>query len=133
MKTIAALLAFGIIAATAATASAEQDTITKSFPVKPGGNLVMKVDRGSIHITTSDSDKVNITVVRELKSVSPSKAKEVFAQHKIEMTSSDGEVKIEAENPQKNRTWLSTNPFNRLQVDYTVAIPSKFNLDLKTA
>jgi DUF4097 and DUF4098 domain-containing protein YvlB len=132
MKTIASLIALGIITAFSSTARAEKDTITKTFPIKAGGNLVMKVDRGSIQITTSDSDKVEVTVLRELKNTSPSKAKEVFAQHKIEMTSSDNEVKIDAENPQQSRSWGSS-PFNHLHVEYTVAIPSKFNLDLKTA
>jgi len=127
----AKLLALGLFALSALTAKAEQDVITKTFPVKAGGKLIMNVDRGSIHITTSDSDKVDVRVTRELKPSSDAEARKVFEQHKIEMSSSDNEVKIEAQNPQKFLGFK--NPFNRLQVEYTVAIPARFDIDVKTA
>src|SRR5207248_8526943 len=41
------------------------------------------------------------------------------------------EVTIEAKNPQKFSSFR--NPFSRLQVNYTIAIPAKFDLNLKTA
>jgi len=120
------LLAAGVI-----TVNADQEVITKSFSVKPGGKLVMNVDRGSIHITTSDSDKVEIRITRDLKRASAAEAKRIYGLHKIDLTSQDNEVKIEAQNPQKGFSF--NNPFNHLQVDYTVAIPSKFDAELKTA
>jgi len=125
------LVVLAIFGAAAVTATAEQDVITKSFPVKAGGKLVMDVDRGSVHITTSDSDKVEIKITRELKDFSTAEAKKVFEQHKIELTSADYEVKIEAQNPQKSFSFK--NPFGRLQVDYTIAIPARFDINVKTA
>jgi DUF4097 and DUF4098 domain-containing protein YvlB len=118
-------------AVTAFAARAEQEVITKSFPVKAGGKLTVNADRGSIHITTSESDKVDVKIMRELKSASAAEAKEVFAQHKIEFTSTGNEVKIEAENPQRKLSF--NNRFSSLQVDYTIAIPAKFDIVLKTA
>src|SRR5437016_6611819 len=126
------LLVCSLFAGTASLiAQADQDIITKSFPVKAGGKLIMNVDRGSVHITTSDSDKVDVKITRELKRASAAEAKKVFEQHKIELSSTDNEVKIEAQNPQKHFGFNS--PFNRLQVDYTIAIPAKFDIDVKTA
>src|SRR5436190_11589814 len=122
----ALLLGLGVI-----SASADPNVITKSFSVKPGGKLTMNVDRGSIHITTSDSDKVDIRITRELKHASAAEAKRVYEQHKIDLTSQDNEVKIDAQNPQKGFSF--NNPFNHLQVDYAIAVPSKFDVDLKTA
>jgi DUF4097 and DUF4098 domain-containing protein YvlB len=124
-------LVLALLAAGAVTANADQDVITKSFAVKAGGKLSLNVDRGSIHITTSDSDKVDVKITRELKQASSNEAKRVFEQHKIELTSKDNEVKIEAENPQKRFGF--NNPFNRLQVDYTITIPAKFDIDVRTA
>jgi DUF4097 and DUF4098 domain-containing protein YvlB len=112
-------------------AKAEQDLITKTFSVKPGGTLTINVDRGSIHVTTSDSDKVDLKITRELKHSSASGAKKIFEQHKIEITSADNEVKIEAAHPQRNSIFNTS--FNRLRVDYTIAIPTKFDINLKTA
>jgi len=122
-----ALLALGI-----GSVRAEQDIITKSFDVKPGAKLVMKVDRGSIHINTSNSEKVDVKIVREVKRVSESKARAIIEQHRIDLSESDGKVLISAENPQQKKSF-GKNPFNNLQVDYTISVPSKFDLDLRTA
>src|ERR1041385_199697 len=128
MKRIA--LALGLFVASF-NANAAEDVITKTFSVTPGGKLLMDVDRGSVHITTSDSGKVDVRITRELKDVSTAEAKKVFEQHKIELTAAENEVNIEAKNPQKNFSFK--NPFSRLQVDYTIAIPARFNIDIKTA
>ena len=125
------LLVLALFAAGAVIANADDDVITRSFPVKPGGKLTLDVDRGSVHITTSDSDKVDVKITRELKRASAAEAKKVFEQHKIELSSTDNEVKIEAQNPQKHFGFNS--PFNRLQVNYTIAIPARFDIDVKTA
>src|SRR5437773_6778683 len=121
MKTITTmtLLASGLLAAGAGSDRADQDIITKSFSVKTGGKLVMNVDRGSIHVTTSDSDKVDVKVVREVRRASASQAKEVLEQHKIEITESGNEVTVDARKPQKH--FWGNNLFNNLRVDYTVA------------
>lgn len=126
-------LTLALVAAGALTAKADEDLLTKSFPVTAGGKLVMNVDRGSIRITTSDSDKVNVKISRELKNVSAAEAKKIFEQHKIEMISKDNEVRIEAKRPEKITIPGLDNPFNRLQVEYTIAIPSRFDIDLRTA
>src|SRR5687767_5829243 len=112
--------------------AAEQDIITKSFTAKPGGNLMMKVDRGSIRVTTSNSDKVDVKIIRELKRASSSKAQEVYALHKIELSQYGDTVKIEADNPQNNRLF-GKNPFNNLHVEYNISVPSQFNLDVRTS
>ena len=61
----------------------------------------MNVDRGSIHVTTSDSDKVDVKVVREVRRVSAAQSKEILEQHKINITESGNEVRVEAEHPKK--------------------------------
>src|SRR6266436_4250869 len=125
------LLVLALFAAGAVIANADDDVITRSFPVKPGGKLTLNVDRGSVHVTTSDTDKVEVKITRELKRASAAEAKKVFEQHKIELSSTDNEVKIEAQNPQKHFGFSS--PFNRLHVDYIIAIPAKFDIDVETA
>src|SRR5215467_11040852 len=70
----ATLLGLALLVTGAVTGRAEQDLITKTFPVKAGGKLILNVDRGSVHISTSDSDKVDIKVTRELKNGSTAEA-----------------------------------------------------------
>src|SRR5207245_11604659 len=99
-------------------ANADENVSTRSFPAKPGGKLTLNVDRGSVHITTSDTDKVDVKITRELKRASTAEAKKVFEQHKIELSSTDNEVKIEAQNAQKHFGFSSH--FNRLHADYSI-------------
>lgn len=110
---------------------AEPEVITRSFDVEPGGELKMRVDRGSIQVKTSAASKVEVKVVRELRGAGESKAKNTYARHKIAMTQSGSSVSIEAES-QTKWSWFG-NPLNRMRVQYIVTVPSKFNLDLKTA
>ena len=70
------LLIAALFTAGAVSVQAEEDVITKTFAMKPGGKLVMNVDRGSIHITTSDSEKVEVRIKRELKDASAAEAKQ---------------------------------------------------------
>ena len=74
---------------------------------------------------------MDVKITRELKNASSAEAKKVFEQHKIELTSTDNEVKIEAANPGKHFGFNKL--LNRLQVDYTVAIPARFDIDVNTA
>src|SRR3954449_11565936 len=131
MKRTAKLFTLIFLAGGQLAVNAGPDVMTKTFPIKAGGKLVMNVDRGSVHITTSASDKVVVRVTRELKNASAAETKRVLEQHQIEFASSENELKIEASSPKR---WLGTsNPFSRLQVDYTVGIPDKFDIDLRTA
>ena len=114
------LVVLALFAAGAVIANADDDVITRSFLVKPGGKLTLDVDRGSVHITTSDSDKVDVKITRELNGGSTAEAKKVCDQHKSELISKDNEVKIEAEKPKMNFSF--NNPFSQLRVNYAIAI-----------
>jgi hypothetical protein len=112
--------------------AAEKDTIEKSFNVQPGQNLFIHADRGSITVLTADSDKVDIKIVRELKRSSDAEAREAYEKHKIDIAQDGDTVRIEA---QDNAGILKgfRNLFKNLHVEYTVSIPSKFNVDLHTS
>lgn len=121
------------------TTFAEQDVLTKSFTAKPGDTLHMRVDRGSIKVLTADSDTVDIKVVRELKRASDSEAREAYEKHKIDIAQDGGTIRIVAENPSKGVRkrflfWQTFKlPFQNLHVEYTITIPSRFDVDLRTA
>lgn len=119
---------FSALLLPALTALAEQNVINKSFNANAGGTLSMNVDRGSIKIVTAGSDKVEIEVVRELKRDSGEKAREIFEQHQIDFTQDGDTIRIEADNNGGFRTL-----FNNMRVEYTVTVPARFNLELRTA
>ena len=109
---------------------AEQDVINKSFDAKPGGVLSMRVDRGTIKILTGNSDKMEIEVTRDVRRTSAEKTRDIINHHQIEFSQDGDTVRIEADNKGFNPL---KNLFNDLQVEYTITLPSRFNLDLRTA
>jgi hypothetical protein len=125
------LAVFWAITFTATALAAEQDVISKAFEVKPGGTLEMRVDRGSIKVLTADGEKVEIKVVRELKKGSKEEARKAYAEHKIETTQNGDTVLIRSERPGFLKGWKNSR--RNLQVEYTISVPAKFNLDLNTA
>ena len=103
----------------------------KTFEAKPGGTLEMRVDRGSIKILSADSGKVEIKVVRELKRGSKEEARQAYEEHKIEMTQNGDTVVIRSEQPGFLKGLKNSR--RNLQVEYTISVPAKFNLDLNTS
>lgn len=124
-------LAALMVATTFALADNIEFKEEKSFTVKPGEKLQMRVDRGSIDITTSSDNQARITAFRTVKSSNERAAAEILAQHELKMTQSAGQVSVEAKFPEKQSLWNSKA--NKLQVRYVVSIPAQFNLDVRTA
>lgn len=125
------VLTAALAVASLGQAWAAQEVITKSFDASQGGKLLMKVDRGAIHVKPGTSDKVEVRVVRELKNTSEDQAKSLFEKHKISFGQQGDTVTIET--PEQRSIFNSNKMLNKLRVDYTVTVPSKFDLELKTA
>ena len=81
-----------------AGASAAEFTrhIEKSFAVTPDGKLVVRADRGTIEITTTQLDGVDVRVFRTLKETSKEKADELFAEHEVDVPLADNTVTVTA-------------------------------------
>jgi len=113
---------------------AAEDLIVQSFEAPPGGKLVMKVDRGSIRITTGPAAQAEIRVERELRRVSASRAAGLFAEHPIEMDSSGGVITVRADRPKtRGWGWFRRDPLASMRVAYVVQIPARFDADVQTA
>jgi DUF4097 and DUF4098 domain-containing protein YvlB len=107
-------------------------TDTNYFTVEPGGKLAMDVDRGGIKVATWDRNQVEVIVQREVHDGTASEADALLKAHKVTFTQHDNEIIVEARGPKSN--WHSL--FGRkpnLNVEFTVMVPGKFDLKLKTA
>ncbi|MBU6400522.1 MAG: DUF4097 family beta strand repeat protein [Verrucomicrobia bacterium] len=124
------LAAVWLAGATLAFADHESN-LAKTFPVSPGGKLVVRADRGTIDVTTSNVDQVAIQVWRAVKGGSKARADEVFADHDVTFTQESNTVTVNARmNESFTSSWFHHRP--NLQVRYEIVIPDKFNVDLKT-
>jgi DUF4097 and DUF4098 domain-containing protein YvlB len=118
--------------AMAASGGEFKDMIVKTFDVKPGGTLIMEVDRGSIDIKTSAHDSIRVEVERKKEASSSAQAQEAFDAHKITFDQDGNTLTIKAKGPQENNgPWWSFR--RQIQVRYSISIPSEFSIDVKTA
>ncbi|MHB8523435.1 MAG: DUF4097 family beta strand repeat-containing protein [Limisphaerales bacterium] len=106
-----------------------ESNLDKSFPASPGGKLVVKADRGAIDITTG-GEQVVIKVFRAVKDGSKADADEVFSKHEVTFVQDGNTVTVNARMKEESSFWSRRR--QNLQVHYEIAIPRKFNVDLKT-
>src|SRR5436190_12281342 len=86
------LLAAGSILA----AEKFENNLEKTFSVSPGGKFVLDADQGSCEITTGEGDKVQVRVLREVKSGTKAEADELFANHEVTFQQDGSAVSVVA-------------------------------------
>jgi hypothetical protein len=105
-----------------------RDEITDSFAVKPGGTLNFDSDLASVEITTSETDRLRADFTREFKVGSAQEADALRQKLDVQMTKTDNDVKITVR-------WAgdrNDRELRKVHVSFRIAIPRKFNLDLRT-
>jgi hypothetical protein len=105
-----------------------RDEITDSFAVKPGGTLNFDSDLASVEITTSETDTLRAELVREFKVSSAQEADVLRQKLDVQMTKTDNDVKITVR-------WAgdrNDRELRKVHVSFRIAMPRKFNLDLRT-
>jgi DUF4097 and DUF4098 domain-containing protein YvlB len=113
-------------------AATTESNLNKSFSAHPGGQLIMDVDRGSIEITTADTSEVKIDVERKVTRESSSKAAEIFAAHEVTFDQDGDRVEVHAKF-KKELSQIFNRGAQHFEVKYRVAVPNRFNLDLRTS
>jgi len=105
-----------------------RDEITDSFVVKPGGTLNFDSDLASVEITTSESETLRAEFVREFKVSNAQEADALRQKLDVQMTKTDNDVKITVH-------WAGDRydrKLRKVHVSFRIAMPRKFNLDLRT-
>jgi len=125
------LLLVGLTSANLLAAAAESN-LDKSFDVKPGGQLIVDADRGSIDIRAGGDSEVQIEVKRKIPGVSQARAEELFAAHQIAFDQDGDRVSVSAR-LKKDLSRRLERDAQKLQVEYRVTVPKRFNLDLRTS
>jgi DUF4097 and DUF4098 domain-containing protein YvlB len=131
----ATLVAIATLSMTLTAGAVEPEIIEKSFDVKSGEKLHMKVDRGNIEVAAHDKNTVMLKITKTVKKASEERAEKLLADHKIEFAQESGVVKITAESPQKKTSFfgLLGGKKGNLSVHYKILVPENFNLTLDTS
>jgi hypothetical protein len=105
-----------------------RDEIVDSFAVKPGGTLTFDSDLASVEITTSESETLRAEFVREFKVSTAQEADALRQKLDVQMTKTGNDVKVTVR-------WAGDRhdtERQKVQVSFRIAMPRKFNLDLRT-
>jgi tRNA A-37 threonylcarbamoyl transferase component Bud32 len=108
---------------------------TTSFAVAPGGKLSMDVDRGSVHISGSDRDTVEVRVTRRVTRANAPRAAALIKEHRIEFRQTGNDISIAAHAPPSLNVRSFFGIFSRpnLDVRYEIEVPRKYAVDSKTS
>lgn len=131
--TIALCVALAAIMAAPAYCKYE-DSVKKSFPVEPGGELFLETDIGSVEVRTGDGNTVDVEVARNVRTSISRKAKRILEDFKVEFRQDGNIVYVQGEYERDGFLRFWDDLFGRrLRVKYLIFVPQKFNVNLKTS
>jgi len=117
----------------AAYASIE-DTIEKSFTVKPGGTLNIDTKRGSIEVEGHRGSTVEVKVIREVKTSDKEEARKILEKFMVDFDQRGDDITITATYDEKNLVKKLLNNINKkLRVKFVVSVPDVYNVNLQTS
>src|SRR3954454_3033734 len=122
---MAIALAFAVIAQ---AGSGLRDEIVDSFAVKPGGTLNFDSDLASVEINTSETETLRAEFTREFKVSNAQEADALRQKLDVQMTKTGNDVKVTVR-------WAgdrNDRELREVRVNFRIAMPRKFNLDLRT-
>jgi DUF4097 and DUF4098 domain-containing protein YvlB len=116
------------LAPVAHAGSGLRDEIVDSFAVKPGGTLTFDSDLASVEIITSETDTLRAEFRREFKVNTAQEANALRQKLDVQMSKTDNDVKITVR-------WAGDrhdDERQKVHLNFRIAMPRKFNLDLRT-
>jgi hypothetical protein len=111
-----------------------EDTIDKSFTVKPGGTLKVDTKRGSIEVEGHRGNTVEVKVIREVKTSDKEEARKILEKFPVEFDQRGDDVFITATYDERNIVKKLLNDMNKkLHVKFVISVPDVYNVDLQTS
>jgi DUF4097 and DUF4098 domain-containing protein YvlB len=129
-KALWVLVTVGCLATASLSRAAAESNLKKSFPFKPGGQLVVNADQGAIEVVTTDAGSVEIEVRRKLHGVDDAKANQIFAAHEVTFDQDGDRVEVRGKFKEDSKHWFKRGV--NLDLLYHISVPKQFNLDLTT-
>src|SRR4051794_3003290 len=128
---LVSLNTFTVCAASATT----EENIHETRAAKPGGQLVVDVDFGSIEVAPGDNDKVVIDAHRKIEASSKEKEQEYLKAAPITVTSEGDKVIVKAigEHESFGKQFWRMMGHTRTEGRYAIKVPANFSLALDTA
>jgi DUF4097 and DUF4098 domain-containing protein YvlB len=127
---IAVVCAAALAFVGAGTAFADDNTLTKSFNVQPGGKLIVDTDLGSVDVRGIEGSKVDITVTREVRRGNEDK---ILKEFKVNFEQRGNDVFVTGEHERHGLSHFWNDFGSKLRVRFVITVPLSYQLDLKTS
>ena len=110
---------------------ASEENLSQQIEVTPGGRLIVDVDFGTIQVGAGADGRIALEAHRRVEFGDEIKEKEYFAAAPITVTKEGNVVTVRA---RRNESWTNWNfGHSRMDASYTLHVPKKFDLDLRTS
>ncbi|MDB6126371.1 MAG: hypothetical protein JWM35_267 [Verrucomicrobia bacterium] len=132
MKSHTLILAAGLLALTPLSSHAKiVRTVEKSFTVQPGELLQVETQGGDIVVQTSNDSVVKVTAREKIRAGSEAEADELL--QKLALNIDQSAKGVTATAVYEKGTGMHFGSWPPVQVDFTVTVPTNYNVDLKTS
>jgi DUF4097 and DUF4098 domain-containing protein YvlB len=110
---------------------ASEDNLSRQIDVAAGDKLVVDVDFGTIQVGAGADGKVALEAHRQVEFGNEAKEKEYLAAAPITVTKVGNVVTVQA---RRKESWTNWHfGFSKTNASYTLSVPKKFDLDLRTS
>jgi hypothetical protein len=128
---------FAVTSLVSAADKGGDDTVKRTFTVRPGGTVFLDIDRGSIAVETISGNEVHIVLERRIRGVSDEDMKVFLERHEYHISQDGNDIVIDSrfEDPDSDDGWGRSrrSKGEQFKLSVTVLVPERFNLDFKTA
>ena len=101
------------------------EIVERKFNVKSGGTLYVKTDRGSIEVTSGNTEEVEVRISADFNSLSKEEFLEDF---KVVFDQTGNNISVEGiVDSHWSRRW------NNVHIEFVITVPEEYNVELKTS
>jgi DUF4097 and DUF4098 domain-containing protein YvlB len=120
---------FALLVSVSASVATEEN-LSKQLDVAPGGKLIVDVDFGNIQVGAGADGKIALDAHRQVEFGNEAKEKEYLAAAPITVTQEGNVVTVRS---RRKESWVNWNFHSRMDASYTLHVPKKFDVDLRSS
>jgi len=111
----------------------EADTIKRTFTVRPGGEIVLDLDRGSVKVRTVRGNEVHLVFERNVTGVDEDNIKEFLERHELDIRQSGDRIFVDSRFEEEDRRWgrSRSRTGSKFKLDVTVLVPEQYSIDFQ--
>jgi hypothetical protein len=130
LQTSSFFLATCLLGAQGARADEYTQTSHYSMGLFPGETLVVETRIGDVTVEGWNEPRVEVEAEKLVRAGSPKKARKLYDQIRVSLTSADREARLRAEFPPR-RPWRLFRGATKLSVNFKIRMPAQSNLLLE--